>query len=170
MMVTIYATLDLAQTLAGVLRERELLDAAFVLGMLLVGATIATQALKTRLGGVEIAIGLGIGTLYAIIFLRMAIPEERTHLIEYGIVSVFIYGALLERVSNGRRVTIPAALAVGLTALLGWIDEGIQWLLPNRVYDIEDVVFNFLAGVIAVTASAILTQARYHLQSRKSKH
>ena len=36
----------------------------------------------------------------------------------------------------------PAALALVVTALLGWVDEGIQGLLPNRVYDWLDVASN----------------------------
>ena len=46
------------------------------------------------------------------------------------------------------------------TVLLGWLDEGIQWLLPNRVYDIRDVGFNALAAVMAVGASLALSRAR----------
>jgi len=40
-----------------------------------------------------------------------------------------------------------------VTALLGWADEGIQEALPNRVYDLRDVLFNSLAGLMAVLAS-----------------
>ena len=47
-----------------------------------------------------------------------------------------------------------------MTALLGWIDEGIQFLLPNRVYDIIDVGFNALAGLMAVVAMLVLGWAR----------
>lgn len=102
----IYSTLGLARTLAGVLRDRDLLDASFVLGMLLVGAAIVALALKTRPGGAEIGIGLGVAATFLLVFLRMAIPEERTHLIEYGVVAMFSYEALKERASQGRRVPI----------------------------------------------------------------
>jgi len=33
-----------------------------------------------------------------------------------------------------------------LPAFLGWLDEGIQAILPNRVYDIRDMNFNDLAA------------------------
>ena len=46
--VAIFSTLGLARTLAGILRDRGLLDNLFVLGMLLIGAAILTQGLKTR--------------------------------------------------------------------------------------------------------------------------
>lgn len=158
--VAIYSTLGLARMLTGLLRDRGLLEGAFVLGFLLVLTTIVTQGLKTRPGGVEVAVALGIAATYLMVFVRMAIPEERTHLIEYGVVAVFIYEAFSERKRNGRRVPVPYLLAVGFTALLGWLDEGIQAVLPNRVYDIRDVGFNALAGLMAVTASLVLERVQ----------
>jgi len=47
-----------------------------------------------------------------------------------------------------------------MTALLGWLDEAIQWFLPNRVYDPVDVGFNALAALMAIAASAALAWAR----------
>jgi ribose/xylose/arabinose/galactoside ABC-type transport system permease subunit len=133
--VAIYSTLGLARMLAGELRDRELLDASFLLGMLLIGAAIVTLALKTKTGDVEIGIALGVAAVYLLVFLRMAIPEERSHLIEYGVVAVFIHEALRERASHGRRVPVPALLAVGATALVGLLDKVIQGLLPSRVFE-----------------------------------
>ena len=49
----------------------------FLLGMLLVGATIVTQGVKARPGGAEIAVALGVTAAYLMVFLRMAILEER---------------------------------------------------------------------------------------------
>ena len=126
--VGIYSTLGLATTLADVLLDQGLAAVAFVVSMLLVGATILTQGLKTRPGGVEIGVALGIAVVYFMVFLRMAIPE-RSHLIEYGVVAVFMYEALSERASQGRRVPVPALLAVLTTSLLGVLDECIQALL-----------------------------------------
>ena len=135
----IYSTLGLANTLAWALRERGLLDvASFWLGMLLVGATIVAFGLKARPGGLEIAVMLGVTAAYVLLLLRMVIPEERSHLIEYGVVGVFIYAALAERASQGRRVPLPPLLAIVATAALGLFDEGIQGgsaqprLRPNR--------------------------------------
>ena len=159
--VAIYATLGLAATLAGVLRDRGLIDAFFILGALAVAATILTQGLKTRPGGAEIGIALGVAAAYLMVFVRMGIPAaERTHLIEYGVVAVFIYEALTERVSQGRRVPVPALLAVVATALVGVLDECIQALLPSRVFDPRDILFNVLAAVMAVAASLALAWVR----------
>ena len=54
---------------------------------------------------------------------------------EYGVVAVFVYEALTERASRGRRVPVPALLAALATSLLGVLDECIQAFLPSRVLD-----------------------------------
>jgi VanZ family protein len=165
--VAIYSTLGLAGTLAAELRERDLLEASFVLGLLLVVAAIAGSALKRRAGRREIWVALGVTAVYGMMLMRMFItPEERTHLFEYGLVAILIHQALTERLRHGRRVPAPAVLAVAVTALLGWLDEGIQALLPSRVYDLRDVGFNALAGLMAITASLALARARRWIGQR----
>ena len=60
--------------------------------------------------------------------------EERTHLLEYGIVAGLIHAALIEREAHGRGVPMPALLTIVVTAVLGLVDECVQALLPNRVW------------------------------------
>ncbi|MDE0169005.1 MAG: VanZ family protein [bacterium] len=158
--VAIYSTLGLARTLAGMLRDEGLLVAAFASGMVLVGATVVVLGLRRRPGGAEIGIALGIATAYFMVMVRMALPEERTHLIEYGVVAVFIHEALKERAGQGRPVPIPALVAVVGASVVGVIDECIQAFLPSRVFDPEDILFNVLAAAMAVGSSAALSWAR----------
>jgi VanZ family protein len=44
--------------------------------------------------------------------------------------------------------------------ILGWVDEGIQWFLPNRVYDLVDVGLNAAFGLMAIVASLVVGLAR----------
>ena len=164
--VAIYSTLGLASTLAGVLMNQGLAAVAFLAAMALVGLTVLTQGLKTRPGGVEIGIGLGIAVVYLMVFFRLTIPE-RSHLIEYGVVAVFIYEALTERASQGRRVSVPALLAILATSLVGAIDEFIQLFLPSRHFDWNDILFNFLASLMAVVAMVVLGWARWLARGRR---
>lgn len=158
--VAIYSTLGLAGKLAGFLREHNLLGIAFGLGLLLAVGAVMAQWAKRQPGRGEIWAALGIAAVYFTAWVRIENPAERTHLFEYGLVAVFIYQALSERVRNGRQIPPPALIAVVVTALLGWLDEGIQALLPNRVYDLRDVGVNALAGLAAILASLALEWVR----------
>ena len=126
----------------------------------LMAVAIVVQAWRTRPGLPEIGVGLGLVSLFVMVIVRTGIPEERTHLFEYSLVGALIYQALLERQGNGRRVAAPAVLAVVATALIGWLDEGVQAMMPSRVYDLRDVGFNALAGVMAVGGTRALAWAR----------
>ena len=159
--VAIYSTLGLARSLAGALGDRGLLGAgAFITGCLLVLATVVTSGLRRRPGGAEVFVALGVAAAYLLVFVRMAIPTERSHVVEYGVVAVLVHEALSERALGGRRVPVPAVLAVVVTTLVGAVDEGLQAFLPSRVFDPVDMLFNALAALLAVGASVALAWAR----------
>lgn len=158
--VGIYATLGLARTWSGVLRNRGILDDTFMVGFGMILLAIVLFAFKKRAGVLEIGIGLGITAVYLMLFLRMAIPEERSHLIEYSVVALLVHAALLERRENGRDVPALPLQAIGLTTLVGFVDELIQLFLPNRVFDWIDVSFNFIAACLAVVGISLILWAR----------
>lgn len=157
-LAAIYSTLGIARPLSNVLRESGLLEVFFIVGTLLVIATILVPGLKSqRPDKVDIGIILGVVAVYVMVLVRIEIPEERTHLIEYSIVATFIYQALTERKSQGSKVLFPELLAILATAVAGTVDEFIQLLLPSRVFDIRDILFNILAGLMAVGSFWVLS-------------
>ncbi|HWP46773.1 MAG TPA: VanZ family protein [Candidatus Limnocylindrales bacterium] len=90
--------------------------------------------------------------IYVYLFKQLPLPEERIHFLEYGVMGYLSLRALAHTFP-------PPSLylwAVGLTFLLGWIDEGIQGLLPNRIYDIRDVFMNGLSGILGILVYKIL--------------
>lgn len=158
--VAIYATLGPAQILVAELRERNLLRILFILLLVIIGVVIIWRWVKNPPGWREIGVWVGVALVYTFAFLRVETPEERTHLIEYSLVAILIYQALQERVKNGRWVPYPAVLAFAATSVLGIIDEAIQAVLPNRVFDPIDIGFNTLAAMMAIIASLALTWVR----------
>jgi VanZ family protein len=159
-LIAIYATLSPAQQVAASLRERNLLGLSTTVGFLVVGGVVAVFWLRTEPGRREMGAALGILAVYLATLIRMPVPEGRSHLFEYGLVGILIYQALLERRRNGRRTPAPALQAAAATGLLGWVDEGIQAVLPNRVYDLRDVGLNVAFGLMAILATAFLGWAR----------
>lgn len=165
--VAIYATLGLARTLAGELRNRDLLDAVFVACFLAVIATSAILGLRLRARGRELGVLVGVVAVYVMVLVRIALPEERTHLIEYGVVGLLILEALLERRSNGRPVVVPGVLAVLAATSVGVVDELIQGVLPGRSFDYRDIGFNAVAAALAVAARLALGRAGERARNRR---
>ena len=67
---------------------------------------------------------------------------EWFHLLLYGILSAMVFWALKLDVKN-KRIYIYTAI-IGFT--LGAIDELIQGVLPSRVFDVRDIVMNWLSS------------------------
>ncbi len=158
--VTIYASLGIAPAISGFLRSEGVLGVTFAVGMLLVGSAAVAQGMSRRPGGAEIAVVLSVVAVYLLVLVRISLPEERTHLIEYGVVALLILEALRERRRSGRAVPSAPWLAIGAASAIGLVDEAIQLMLPNRVFDVVDVVFNIIAATLAVGASTALAWAR----------
>ena len=159
-LVAIYSTLGPAAELAAALRERNLLRVSSAAVLILVVAVLAVPWARRRPGRREIGAAIGIAAAYLTTLIRMPVLEARSHMFEYGLVAMLIYHALTERRRNGRPVPVPALLAVVATALLGWLDEGIQVFVPNRVYDLVDVGLNATFGFGAITSSLFMAWAR----------
>ena len=167
-LLAIYATLAHVPAIAAILRERNELTGSMFVGLLVALVVNTVLFIRKRPGRAEIAVWVGILMVYLTAWIRIGVasPEERTHLFEYSLVAALVHEALLERRENGRRVPAPALLALVISIGLGWIDEGIQSLLPNRVYDNIDVLFNALAATIIIGARWSLAFVRRKVQAR----
>lgn len=73
-------------------------------------------------------------------------PEEAIHLLEFGLLSYFLFSALSHRIRDWT-VYITTSLCV---LFIGTLDEFIQWLTPGRFWDYRDVGLNALAGIFFV--------------------
>ena len=74
--------------------------------------------------------------------------------------AIFIHKALLERRNQRDQILIPAPLALVVTFLIGVLDECIQIILPNRVFDPVDILFNGMAATMAIGSSVSFTWVR----------
>jgi hypothetical protein len=90
---------------------------------------------------------------YTVVFTSLRAQRlERTHLAEYGIAAWLAWRAVRPHVS-GTFAAYAAAVLIGTA--IGWGDELVQGLLPNRVYDLRDVAMNAagaLLGIVVIAA------------------
>ncbi|MCY3923100.1 MAG: VanZ family protein [Chloroflexi bacterium] len=155
----IFASLGFSGRLVDLLSDDNAGAAAFSVALLLVAATILTDGLQSRPTRIEVAVASGMVAVILMVFLRLTLAE-RSHLIEYAVLAVFIHAALTERVEQGGRVRWPAVLSILAAAAIGVIDEAIQLTLPHRVFDPIDMLFNTLAAGSAVVAGLVLARVR----------
>jgi len=84
------------------------------------------------------------------------LPEEQVYFIEYGILSALVYVALSHGVKS-KSIYIISAIIV---FTFGTIDEIIQWVLPNRCFNIRDLVMNGIAGILVQLLIAMVINKR----------
>ena len=78
---------------------------------------------------------------------HLKIPEERIHLIEYGLLSVLVFKALE---FDLRKKGVLYVLSFFIVVIIGSVDEFIQYILPNRVGDLKDVFLNAFSGLLGL--------------------
>lgn len=87
-------------------------------------------------------------------------PEEALHFIEYGVLGLLLYRALSHSIRD-YFIYICAAL---IGAIIGTVDEGIQWIVPERFWEYRDIWINFVAvalmqiGIAGGIRPAIISQ------------
>ncbi len=120
------------------------------LGMLLGGITVLILLGNVR-GWVRRCILGATVTAYAVGLWLVRIPEERVHFLQYGVLTVLLVRALRWDVRDWR--VYPVAVVLG--GLIGWGDEGIQHVLPERFFQWADVRLNVISCALAALLMAV---------------
>jgi hypothetical protein len=150
--VIIYSTIPLAASLREVLRDhvglQYLLYAGFAL--VLLGVFLGIRNVHRR--GLPLNARVCLLAIFAVylayVYALREIPEEAIHVGEYGVLGLLVYRALTHRMRDFG-IYLAASLVV---AMIGVVDEYIQWLVPSRVFDLRDIRTNFIAGALAQLA------------------
>ena len=156
-------------------------------GLLPLGPTIGLGAIRTAPGAWLLGPGLGIigvviGIALLVLLWRRGAPPwafaalvlaaigytvvftslraqrlERTHLAQYGIAAWLAWRAVTPHVRSAPAAYAAAAL---IGTAIGWGDELVQAVLPNRVYDLRDVAMNAAGAVLGVIVLAACRAGR----------
>ena len=107
-----------------------------------------------------------IGVLYALLLLRInRSPAERLHLAEYGVLSFFLFAALRLDLRGWPLYALALLVAGGI----GATDEAVQWLLPNRVFDMRDIGLNILSSGLGLAAVGMIGDRRQEAGDRRQE-
>jgi len=155
----ILSTLFLGTPLAELFASQDVRAGFFVLVMVLIGIAIIIHGWRLKPGKTEFLIWMGMAGVFIMFFLRLGMPE-RSHLMEYSVLAIFIHKALLERYIDSGKKLKPALLAIVMASCVGLLDESLQLFIPDRVFDWEDVIFNTNAILFTIGAHTILQWAR----------
>jgi hypothetical protein len=153
-LTAIYCTLGVIRPFTNYLRDhRALRPTVAVLFTLTAIATLLVIFRQKRNRTWPVAGALALtGLLYAAAIYPMDSPEEKVHFIEYGVVALLVDASSPAGWSARKRFFLSALFVLAA----GWIDEGIQAILPDRYYDLRDVFFDAAAGVMALVALTVL--------------
>ncbi|MBN1883403.1 MAG: VanZ family protein [Deltaproteobacteria bacterium] len=81
-------------------------------------------------------------------------PDEKVHLVEYGMLGWMIYQAVR---TSGGGVAAGYVWTMVLVLIIGTADELVQAYLPMRVFDIRDIVINIHSGILGAVACSGLS-------------
>ncbi|MBW1913162.1 MAG: VanZ family protein, partial [Deltaproteobacteria bacterium] len=94
---------------------------------------------------------------WPLVYFYCEFPAERLHMAEYGLLVIFVYRALKVRIKTVW-IYLPIIL---YTFFVGLLDEIIQGILPNRVYEFKDITINWASSFLATCLLAGCTWQRF---------
>lgn len=137
----------------------------FLLGMLLVGGSVLFHILPSSPRRIFVLIAVGILALLLMLTLRLSLAE-RSHLIEYGVLAVFVHRAFLLRYETSSKFR-SALHAFTLCFVLGAVDELIQHWMPQRHFDPVDIAFNSMAILLPILGHWIFEKLFHRFNLKK---
>ena len=78
-------------------------------------------------------------------------PEEAFHFIQYGVLGLLVYRALTHKLQDSSVYFVAAIFC----AMIGILDEFIQWITPRRYWGLQDIWLNFLGASLVQIAIAM---------------
>ena len=155
----IISTLFIGRPLAELISDQNIQAAIFIMCLLLIGGMILGYGLQIRPNKTEIVIWAGFIVVFTLLFLRLNLAE-RSHMIEYSVLTIFVHKALTERIGRGDQKLLSSILTFLIVLIVGTLDECIQILLPGRIFDPLDIFFNGFAAFITIGSIIVLRWIR----------
>jgi len=152
----IFAFVPLARAIGDIVSEfsgPEIYTFIVIVVVVLAAAIMAaTQRRRAKIGGAQLIWLLLVAAVYILYTIFMKGAEiEAIHFILYGILGLLLFRALTHRV---RDAGIYLAAAI-LAAIVGMLDEALQWAVPKRSWALQDIWIDFVGGALMQVAIAM---------------
>ncbi len=150
----LFASVPYARNIVVGLREQHLLGTSvtllyFVAVVGLVYHVVFDVRLSDRIAFLALVLlALVTGSLV----LGLAVPEERIHFLQYGLLALLCRRALAWHLQPRGQILG----AVALASAAGVVDELLQGVTPERVCDGRDMIINAVAAFLAIVAEEAL--------------
>ena len=99
--------------------------------------------------GLIVLLCVGFGILMQVMTIT---PVEQVHAAEYAVLAALVYRAPATNIGPWAR----GLIALTYACIMGVVDEMIQYVLPNRVFDPRDIGLNWIAGGFGVLLSVLV--------------
>ena len=138
-------TFDLVKWINARASLGKIVNSSIVLILTTFAFAVSLKLLKAK--RIKILTGLlSCSFLLMIGLMNIKLPVERIHILEYGFLAVLACGAF--QFDFSKRKSAVASLC--FAALVGLFDEVIQYYLPNRFFEMRDVMLNVAGAVLGL--------------------
>lgn len=149
----ILATASFALTVSRWLQSYHLLGISLAGLLLLLLFYLVAYFVSLRIRNIRAYLDLTILLFVAALLMQaMVSTAEKVHLLEYALLALLFFKACQFHHQGGVEkgglygYGIPLLLTMGVN----WLDEIWQGVLPERVYDIQDILFNTCGGILGI--------------------
>lgn len=153
-LIALFASLPFVRAVVITLRQQHLLGASVtLLYFAAVAGLVYHIVFDVRLSDKVAFLSLILlAALGGSLILGLSVAEERIHFLQYGLLALMTRATL----SWHCRPLHQYLGAIVIAAGAGWLDELVQGVIPDRVYDLRDVGINAVAALLAVVADEAL--------------
>jgi len=124
----------------------EVIKLEFFLLFLLAAAFFITYIVYNKLPVYRVSLSVFVFALAYLFMLWQPFFAEKLHIPEYGALGFLALKDLSRQ--NPKRIFNNIIYALCFVALVGSLDEAFQWVLPDRVFEVRDIVTNVISGFL----------------------
>ncbi|RJP71368.1 MAG: hypothetical protein C4532_07540 [Candidatus Abyssobacteria bacterium SURF_17] len=136
-----------------------------VLAGIAVGIVLHMISHRQRYGILSFILLAGFGATYFFLLkYQCKFPAERLHLMEYGLLAYLTYRAFRLRFKKMAACLLSFAFA----SAFGFIDEAIQYILPNRVFEFRDAFTNTIASALGILVVITVLKVNGNADNRRA--